>query len=80
MLHQLLHGVKLGPCGDVVATVVEFADLVMLDVVSFVVVPITDGQGVSAWEERERRGRSHMDISMYAWLENADGKAAQRQL
>lgn len=77
MLHQLLHGVKLGPRGDVVATVVKFADLVMLDVVSLVVVPITDGQGVSAWERRERRGRSH--IGMYEWLENAR-KAPQRQL
>lgn len=59
MLHQLLHGVKLRACGDVVATVVEFADLIMLDVVSFVLVPITDGQGVSAWEEREEGPFTH---------------------
>lgn len=48
VLHQLLHRVKLGPGGDVVAAVVQLADLVMLDVVSLVVVPVTDGQRVSA--------------------------------
>lgn len=44
VLHQLLHGVKLGPGGDVVAPVVEFADLIVLDVVPLVFVPVADGQ------------------------------------
>ena len=48
MLYQLVHSVKLRPCGDVVATVVKFANLIMFDVVSFVVVPVTYRQRVSA--------------------------------
>lgn len=53
VLYQLLYSVKLGPRGDVVATVVEFANLVMLDVVPFVVIPVTDRQRVSTCEESE---------------------------
>lgn len=52
VLHQLLYSVKLRPGGDVVASVVELADFIMLDVVPFVVVPVTDGQRVSTWEKR----------------------------
>lgn len=52
VLHQLLYSVKLRPRGDVVATVVQLADFIMLDVVPFVVVPVTDGQRVSTWEKR----------------------------
>ena len=48
MLHQLLHGVKLGPRGDVVATGVQLADLVMLHMIASGLVPIPDGQGVGA--------------------------------
>lgn len=44
VLYQLLHGVKLGPGGDVVAPVVQLADLIVLDVVALVVVPVADGQ------------------------------------
>lgn len=44
VLHQLLHGVELRPGGDVVAPVVKFADLIVLDVVPLVVVPVADGQ------------------------------------
>lgn len=82
MLHQILHGIKLRPRGDVVATVVKFADLVMLDVVSFVVVPITDGQRVSAWEKRGERPFTHepQDVQMTGKCSEADGKAPQRQL
>lgn len=46
VLHQLLHRVELGPRGDVVAAVVQLADLIVLDVVSLVVVPVTDRQRV----------------------------------
>lgn len=46
MLHQLLQGFKLGPSGDVVASAVQLANLVMLDVVALDVVPVLDGQRV----------------------------------
>lgn len=52
VLYQLQYSVKLGPRGDVVATVVEFANLIMLDVVPFVVIPVTDRQRVSTWVKR----------------------------
>lgn len=47
VLYQVLHSVKLRPRGDVVAAVVKFADLIMFDVVSFVVVPVAYRQRVS---------------------------------
>ena len=47
--HQLLQGLKLSPGGDVVASAVQLADLVMLDVISFHVVPVPDGQGEGTW-------------------------------
>lgn len=43
--HQVLHGFELGPRGDVVATHVQFPDLIMLYVILSLLVPITDGQG-----------------------------------
>lgn len=46
MLYQLLHRVELGPCGDVVATRVQFPNFVMLHMVASGLVPIPDGQGV----------------------------------
>lgn len=44
--HQVLYGVKLGPCGDVVAARVQLSDLIMLYVIASVLIPVTDGQGV----------------------------------
>lgn len=61
MLHQLLHGVKLGSCGDVIATVVQFADLIVLNVVSLVVVPVTNRQRVSTCEEDEQGKNKGVD-------------------
>ena len=52
MPHQVLHGVELGPCGDVVAARVQLSDLIMLYVVASFLIPVTDGQGVGAWVER----------------------------
>lgn len=52
MLHQLLQRLKLGPGGDVVASAVQLANLVMLDVVALDVVPVLDGQRVGPWNER----------------------------
>lgn len=43
VLHQLLHRVKLGPRGDVVATRVQLSDLVMLHMIASCLVPIPDG-------------------------------------
>ena len=54
VLHQLLHGVELGAGGDVVAPVVQFADLIVLHVVPLCVVPVSDGQGVRTWEIQRR--------------------------
>lgn len=44
MLYKLLKCFKLGPGGDVVPTIVKFANFVMLDMVSFHIIPITDGK------------------------------------
>lgn len=67
VLHQLLYSVKLRPRGDVVATVVQLADFIMLDVVPFVVVPVTDGQRVSTWEKRVTWSRWYRQVSFYTY-------------
>lgn len=46
MLNELLQGFKLGPGGDVVASAVQFTDLIVFDVVALNVVPVLDGEGV----------------------------------
>lgn len=51
VLYQLLHRLELGPRGDVVATCVQLADLVMLHVIASGLVPIPNGQGVGACGE-----------------------------
>lgn len=43
MLDQLLHRLKLGPGGDVIAAVVQLPDLIMLDVVALHFIPVPDG-------------------------------------
>lgn len=45
MLDELLQRLELSPGGDVVTAVVQLADLVMLDVVTFHIVPVPYGQG-----------------------------------
>lgn len=45
MLNELLQRLELSPGGDVVAAVVQLADLVMLDVVALHIVPVPYGQG-----------------------------------
>ena len=49
MLHQLLERLKLGPGGDVVASTVQFANLIVFDVVSLDVIPVLDGERVGPW-------------------------------
>lgn len=44
MLYKLLKCFKLGPGGNIVSTIVKFANFIMFDVVSFHVVPVPDGQ------------------------------------
>lgn len=44
VLHQLLKGLKLGPGGDVVAAIVQFANFIVLDVVSFDIIPVLNGE------------------------------------
>lgn len=46
MLYQLLHGLELGPCGDIIAAAVQLPDLIMLYVVSFYLIPVPDGQRI----------------------------------
>lgn len=67
VLHQLLYSVKLRPRGDVVATVVELADFIMLYVVPFVVVPVTDGQRVSTLEKRVTWSCWYRQVSFYTY-------------
>ena len=49
MLNELLKGIKLSSGGDVIPTAVQLTDLVMLHVVPLDLVPVSDGQRVSAW-------------------------------
>lgn len=49
VLDKLLEGLELSPGGDVVASVVQFTDLVMLDVISLDVIPVLDGERVRPW-------------------------------
>lgn len=44
MLYKLLKGFKLGPSCDIVSAIVKLANFVMFDVVSFHIIPITDGK------------------------------------
>jgi len=53
VLHELLERLKLGPGGDVVASTVQLADLVVFDVVSLDIVPVLDGEGVGPWNRDE---------------------------
>lgn len=53
MLHQLLEGLKLCSGGDVVASIVQFANFIVLDVVSFDIVPVLNGERVGPWTKRE---------------------------
>lgn len=49
MLNQLLQRVKLSSSGDVVAATVQLAYLIMLDMVTFHIVPVPYGQGEGTW-------------------------------
>lgn len=53
VLHQLLEGLKLCSGGDVVASIVQFANFIVLDVVSFNIVPVLNGERVGPWTKRE---------------------------
>lgn len=54
VLHKLLECVKLGSGGDVVAAVVQLADLVVFDVVPLHLVPIPYGQGERSWGPEQK--------------------------
>lgn len=49
VLDQLLDGVELGAGGDVVAPIVQFPNLIVLDMVSLGLVPVPDGEGVGTY-------------------------------
>ena len=51
VLHQLLEGLKLCSGGDVVASIVQFANFIVLDVVSFDVIPVLNGEWVGPWKK-----------------------------
>lgn len=59
MLNQLLQRVKLSPSGDVVAAAVQLAYLIMLDMVTFHIVPVPYGQGEGTWGGTQRSGVEH---------------------
>lgn len=44
VLNQLLERLELGSSGDVVASVIQFTDFIVLDVISLHVVPVLDGE------------------------------------
>lgn len=46
VLYKLLEGLKLGSGGDVVASIVQLANLIVFDVVSLDVIPVLDGERV----------------------------------
>lgn len=70
VLNQLLQRVKLSPGGDVVAATVQLADLIMLDVVSFHIVPVSYGQGEGPWGGH----RSEMEGMRSEWLNTKNYK------
>ena len=49
MLYKLLKCFKLGPGGDIIPTVVKFANFIMFDMVSFHIIPVTDGKRIGTW-------------------------------
>lgn len=49
VLDQLLERLKLGPGGDIVAPIVQFAYLVVFNVVSLDIIPVLDGKRVGPW-------------------------------
>ena len=54
VLNQLLQRVKLSSGSDVVAATIQFADLIMFDVIAFDIVPVPYGQGEGTCGERWR--------------------------
>lgn len=78
VLHQLLHRVELGPCGDVVATCVQLADLVMLHVITSGLVPIPNGQGVRACGEGSPL--DHLSSSLPVWKPGDAQKAGDSEV
>lgn len=57
MLNQLLQRVKLSSSGDVVAATVQLTYLIMLDMVTFHIVPVPYGQGEGTWG-----GETHTEV------------------
>lgn len=49
VLYQLLECLKLGPGGDVVASTIQLANLVVFDMVSLDVIPVLDGERIRPW-------------------------------
>lgn len=49
VLYQLLQCFKLSSGGDVVASTVEFANLIVFDMIPLDVIPVLDGEGVGPW-------------------------------
>lgn len=62
VLDQLLQRLKLGPGGDIIATVVQLADLVVFDVVALHLIPVPDGQRVGTFKQTRSQTLSCLEV------------------
>lgn len=55
MLNQLLKSFKLCPSCDIISTIVKFTNLIMFDMISFHIIPVTDRQGIGTCCKERRK-------------------------
>lgn len=63
MLHQFLNSFKLTSCGDIISTIIKLPYLVMLNMVTLWIIPVSDGQRVCSWW-RKRKLKKSVSVSV----------------
>lgn len=58
VLYELLKCLKLGPGGDVIASAVQLANLIVFDMVSLDVIPVLDREGVGSWNRHSKNNKN----------------------
>lgn len=54
MLNQLLKSFKLCPSCDIISTIVKFTNLIMFDMISFHIIPVSNRQGIGTCLKQKR--------------------------
>lgn len=69
MLNQLLKSFKLCPSCDIISTIVKFTNLIMFDMISFHIIPVSNRQGIGTCSKQRRNKKlqlafSHKDFGL----------------